>query len=342
MDLFSLDSYHFNLPQDLIAQEPAAQREGSRLMVVERESQKIWEMPFRDLKQFLGPDDGLILNNTKVIPARLIGKRESGGQAEAFLLRAKEECLWEAMLKPARKLPIGSKIFFEHGLQGCVEGVLENGCRLIRFSGPGSFQELLHKVGKIPLPQYITREPDPDQDGHRYQTVYAKKEGAVAAPTAGLHFSKDMLSSLKKKGVEIDYLTLHVGAGTFRPVRSEDIREHEMHGEVYEVDQATARRLNEAKGRRICVGTTCCRTLETIASEAGVLQAGSSESKIFIYPGYRFRYVQHLLTNFHLPGSTLLMLVSAFGGYELMMEAYHKAVKDRFRFFSYGDAMLIL
>lgn len=343
--MHSLSSYSFDLPEELIAQAPATERDRSRLMIVDRGSQTISEIVFRDLPDLLESGDRLIFNNTKVLPARLSGRRESGGQTEVFLLREVGPGLWRALAKPLRKLKIGAKIFFSERFFCELVETHEDGVVLVAFNDPGSFKEHLSMHGKIPLPPYIHRDSDQQEDCERYQTVFASELGAVAAPTAGLHFTKEVLDSLARRGIETDYVTLHVGLGTFKPVTSEDVRQHQMHSEWFSISEETALRLNthEKNKKQICVGTTSCRVLESVSNVDGKIEgARSGETNIFIYPGYQFKCVRQLLTNFHLPGSTLLMLVAAFGGYELIMEAYKKAVKDRYRFFSYGDAMLIL
>ncbi len=344
MDLHSLATYQYDLPENLIAQQPAESRDASRLMLVDRHSGNISEIPFREIVDLLDQGDSLIFNDTKVIPARLYGQKESGGKAEIFLLEQKENGKWEALARPARKLKLDSKIFFSDTFYCKVLEKHEEGIVRIEFNDPHLFEHNLKKYGKIPLPHYIKREGNKAQDEERYQTVFAQTPGAVAAPTAGLHFTKELLNALAGKGVAQDYVTLHVGLGTFKPVMVSDIREHPMHSERLFISEETAKNLNSCSKnkRQICVGTTCCRTLESAANDEGIIFPGQKATNIFIYPGYQFKYVRCLLTNFHLPCSTLLMLVSAFAGYELIMEAYKKAVKDHFRFYSYGDAMLIL
>lgn len=342
MDLHSLDAYQYDLPQELIAQSPAETRDASRLMIIERKTGSIREIPFKELPSLVKSKDSFVFNDTRVIPARLNGIRESGGKTEIFLL---EECVdgtWFALARPSRKLRPHSIINFSETFRCSILEVLEEGKVRLQFNDPSNVNENLKKYGKIPLPRYIQREPDA-KDTERYQTVFAQNPGAVAAPTAGLHFTNEILGQLSSKGVKQNFLTLHVGVGTFKPVLTSDIRDHRMHSERVYISEKTAAMLNSRSKEetQICVGTTCCRALEASANEEGIIMAGQQETKIFIYPGYQFKYVQTLMTNFHLPGSTLLMLVSAFAGYELTMEAYHKAVKDRFRFFSYGDAMLI-
>lgn len=343
-DPFSLSSYYYHLPEELIAQHPCNPRDQSRLLVVNRSTGHFSEMVFRDLVDFLKEGDGVVFNNTKVIPARLVGKRLTGGESEIFLISKKEEGCWEVLARPGKKMLPGTTISFGEDFSCEILGIINEGHRLVRFNTVEHFEERLGKYGQIPLPHYIKREEQVSQDQERYQTVFASLPGAVAAPTAGLHFSTEMLHEMKNKGVAHSQITLHVGLGTFRPVQTEDIRTHKMHGEKVIITPESAHLLNHRSSHhsQICVGTTCCRALESAADEQGVIQAGEFETNIFIYPGYRFKYVKSLLTNFHLPGSSLLMLVSAFAGNELIREAYKKAVKERFRFFSYGDAMLII
>lgn len=343
-DPYALSSYQFDLPSEQIAQYPRVPRDQSRLMVIERKSGQITEMVFRDIADFLQERDRLIFNDTKVIPARLIGKRPTGGETEIFLTRMRGEGLWEAMVRPGRKLRAGSRVIFSEIFSCEILERLPDGGALVQFHYEGNFDALLDQHGKIPLPQYIRREADPILDKSRYQTVYASQPGALAAPTAGLHFSRELIEKLVKKGVYQTTVTLHVGLGTFRPVQVDDIREHIMHTERVCILPEAAVQLNSHPGdtRQVCVGTTSLRALEAVADAEGLIPSGEFDANIFIYPGYRFKYARTLLTNFHLPGSSLLMLVSAFAGYELTMEAYAKAVRDGYRFFSYGDAMLIL
>lgn len=343
MDLFSTESYQFPLPEELIAQYPCTPRDSSRLMIVDRKTGNITDCIFRDIIDYLDPGDRLIFNDTRVIPARLYGRKESGAAVEVLLHRMRSDGAWEALARPGRKLQAGTRILFGDDFSCVVEAVLEDGQRLIRFDDSDNFAEKLQKYGQMPLPHYIKREAEASLDDERYQTVYAANPGAVAAPTAGLHFTDELLQRCMDKGVTRSALTLHVGLGTFKPVQVSDIRDHPMHYEQVIVSDAFAAELNgPSAGKDICVGTTSCRALESVAEENGMVQPGQFDTNIFIYPGYRFKRVNHLLTNFHLPGSTLLMLISAFGGYELVMEAYKKAVRDRYRFFSYGDAMLLL
>ncbi len=343
-NLFSLSSYQFDLPSDLIAQHPCLPRDSSRLMLVDRSTGHISEIVFRDIYDLLNNGDSLIFNNTKVIPARVIGTRKCGGAAEILLLRRHADAAWDVAAKPGRKLQKGAVISFGKDLAGEVVAVFEDGSRRIRFDHQGDFAQLLEKYGQIPLPPYIRKGVGGQDDKMWYQTVYAATPGAVAAPTAGLHFTHELLAKLKDKGIDQNYVTLHVGLGTFKPVQTEDIRLHKIHSEEFYISSETAQALNICKerSRQVCVGTTSCRVLETVADETGSIRSGAYNTEIFIYPGYRFKYVRTLLTNFHLPGSSLLMLISAFAGYELMMEAYAKAIEKRFRFFSYGDSMLIL
>ncbi|MCI8736052.1 MAG: tRNA preQ1(34) S-adenosylmethionine ribosyltransferase-isomerase QueA [Lachnospiraceae bacterium] len=335
--------FYFELPEELIAQDPLRDRASSRLLVLEKETGKTEHHVFRDILQYLAPGDCLVLNNTKVIPARLLGtKEETGAAVEVLLLKRKEKDVWETLVKPGKKMRPGARISFGRGLlKAEVLDVVEEGNRLVRFTYDGIFEEVLDKLGEMPLPPYITHKL---QDKNRYQTVYAKYEGSAAAPTAGLHFTEELLREIEKKGVEIAYVTLHVGLGTFRPVKEENVLEHHMHSEYYEISQEAADKINAAKqrgGRVICVGTTSARTLESAADESGYLKACSGNTEIFIYPGYRFKILDCLLTNFHLPESTLIMLVSALAGREQVLAAYREAVKERYRFFSFGDAMFI-
>jgi S-adenosylmethionine:tRNA ribosyltransferase-isomerase len=340
--LYELSAYQFPLPQELIAQTPVSPRDRSRLMIVDRKSGQISEAVFSGIKDLLQPGDSLVFNNTKVIPARLIGSKESGAEIEVLLTRQRGVNRWDALVRPARKLPIGTRVYFSQTFYADVKDTGADGLRMLQFN-EGDFWEQLKIHGKIPLPHYIQR-PDNKSDQSDYQTVFARQPGAIAAPTAGLHFTSRLLQELDTKGVEQTEVTLHVGIGTFRPVQVEDIRYHPMHYEECVISPDIAYRLSERdlSKRQILVGTTCCRALESASTEAGLITPGRFETNLFIYPGHTFKYARHLLTNFHLPGSTLLMLVSAFAGYELTMEAYRKAIEKRFRFFSYGDAMLIL
>ena len=335
--------FYYELPPELIAQTPLERRDASRLMVLNPEKQSIEHRHFYDLAEYLRPGDCLVMNDSRVLPARLLGKREpTGGAVEVLLLTDRGDKLWECLVRPGRKLHEGAKLSFGDGeLTAEVAEVLENGNRLIRFHYTGIFLEILERLGKMPLPPYIKEEL---ADGERYQTVYSKVNGSAAAPTAGLHFTRELLSQIEQKGVRLAYITLHVGLGTFRPVKAEEITEHHMHSEFCTISAQTAQLLNETKkngGRIVCVGTTSCRTLESLAAEDGTFAERSAWTDIFIYPGYRFRAMDALITNFHLPESTLIMLVSAFAGRDFIMRAYREAVKERYRFFSFGDAMFI-
>ena len=335
--------FYYDLPQELIAQTPLEKRDASRLMVLRRADGAISHEHFYQLIDHLHPGDCLVMNDSRVIPARLLGHRvPSGGAAEVLLLTDKGGGLWECLVKPGRKLHEGAELSFGEGqLTATVETVLESGNRLVRFHYEGIFLEILEQLGKMPLPPYIKAEL---ADGERYQTVYSKVSGSAAAPTAGLHFTTELLQRIAAKGVRLAYVTLHVGLGTFRPVKVDDVLEHHMHSEFCMISAETARILNETRqngGRIICVGTTSCRTLESLCGEDGRFAERSAWTDIFIYPGYRFKAMDALITNFHLPESTLIMLVSAFAGYDAIMNAYRVAVGERYRFFSFGDAMLI-
>ena len=338
-----LSDFNYDLPKELIAQDPLENRSDSRLMVIHRDTDAIEHRIFREIGEYISPGDILVMNDTRVIPARLIGVRASGGAAEILLLKRLDIDRWEAIVRPGKKLRPGAKVSFGEGkLVGEIEEVAEEGNRIVRFHYDGVFESILDELGQMPLPPYITHKL---QDKERYQTVYAKHEGSAAAPTAGLHFTKELLKELEEKGVETAFVTLHVGLGTFRPVKTENILEHHMHTEYCEVSKETAEKVNRVKergGRVIAVGTTSVRTLESMTEEDGVLRAGSRDTDIFIYPGYRFKLVDGLITNFHLPESTLLMLVSAFYDREKILSAYSEAVQEKYRFFSFGDAMLIL
>ena len=335
--------FYYNLPKELIAQDPLEDRSSSRLLVLDKKNGDIEHHIFRDIVDFLNPGDCLVVNNTKVIPARLFGVKE-GTQAkiELLLLKRKEHDIWETLVKPGKKARVGTRILFGDGLlTGEVIDVVEEGNRLIRFHYEGIFEEILDQLGQMPLPPYITHQL---KDKNRYQTVYAKHDGSAAAPTAGLHFTPELLKKIEEKGVNIAHVTLHVGLGTFRPVKVEDVTQHHMHSEFFFIEEDQAELINETKkrgGRVISVGTTSCRTLESAAAEDGRVKACSGWTDIFIYPGYRFKTIDALITNFHLPESTLLMLVSALAGKEHIMHAYEVAVKERYRFFSFGDAMFI-
>lgn len=335
--------FYFDLPQELIAQDPLEDRSSSRLLVLDRKTGEIRHEIFKNIVQYLNPGDCLVVNDTKVIPARLFGNKVgTDAKIEVLLLKRKENNIWETLVKPGKKAKPGTKISFGEGLlMGEVIDVVEEGNRLIQFSYEGVFEEILDQLGQMPLPPYITHQL---KDKNRYQTVYAKNDGSAAAPTAGLHFTPELLEEIRKKGIQIAHVTLHVGLGTFRPVKVEDVTEHHMHSEFYVVEEDQAHIINETKkngGKVISVGTTSCRTLESATDENGVLKAGSGWTEIFIYPGYQFKMIDHLITNFHLPESTLLMLVSALAGKENIMNAYETAVKERYRFFSFGDAMYI-
>lgn len=335
--------YAFDLPKELIAQDPLQDRASSRLLVLDKTTGDIRHHSFRDILEYLNPGDCLVLNDTKVIPARLLGVREdTGGAVEILLLKRRDKDRWETLAKPGKKLRPGAGVVFGDGrLRGEIEEVLEDGNRLVRFAYEGIWEEVLDSLGEMPLPPYITHKL---QDKNRYQTVYAKYEGSAAAPTAGLHFTKQLLEQMQAKGIVPVYVTLHVGLGTFRPVKVDNVLEHHMHTEFYQVSREAAMQINCAKenGHRvICVGTTSCRTVESAADGTGHLEAGCGDTDIFIYPGYRFKVMDALLTNFHLPESTLVMLVSAFAGRERVLGAYEEAIRQRYRFFSFGDAMLI-
>ncbi len=335
--------FYYDLPQELIAQDPLTDRSASRLMHLSIKDGSIEHRHFTDILEYLNPGDCLVINDTKVIPARLYGhKEETGALIEILLLKRNENDVWECLVKPGKKARKGTRISFGDGLlKGEIVDVIEDGNRLIHFEYNGIFEEILDQLGEMPLPPYITHKL---QDKNRYQTVYAKHEGSAAAPTAGLHFTKELLEKVKEKGVQIAHVTLHVGLGTFRPVKVDDVEQHHMHSEYYVVEEDQAKLINDTKkngGRVIAVGTTSCRTLESATGEDGVLKAGSGWTEIFIYPGYHFKMIDSLITNFHLPESTLMMLVSALAGKEKIMHAYEEAVKERYRFFSFGDAMLI-
>lgn len=335
--------FFFELPKELIAQDPLEDRSASRLMVIHRKTGAIEHKHFTDIIDYLEPGDCLVRNNTKVIPARLYGTREdTGAVIELLLLKRRQGDVWETLVKPGKKARTGAKILFGEGLlRGEIVEVLEDGNRLIQFSYDGIFEEILDQLGQMPLPPYITHKL---QDKNRYQTIYAKYDGSAAAPTAGLHFTEELFEKLEKKGVIVANVTLHVGLGTFRPVKVDDVTKHHMHSEHYFIEPKEAKKIQQAKekgGRIICVGTTSCRTLESAADENGNIKACEGDTEIFIYPGYSFKIMDELITNFHLPESTLLMLVSALAGKDFIMKAYEEAVKERYRFFSFGDAMFI-
>lgn len=336
-------TYDYELPTELIAQHPCEPRDHSRLLIVDRRRGEFREIPFYELAHYLNVGDRLIVNDTRVIPARLRGRRSCGGKVEIFLLKSVATCLWEALLRPGKKSPPGSVVHLQDGVQCEILEDRGGGVKLVRFFGVGQFDQFLQRHGEIPLPHYI-QAPSKREDWDSYQTVYAAHSGAAAAPTAGLHFTQALLEHIAQRGVEIARLTLHVGLGTFRPVQVEEILQHKMHAEEVWISSATAAQLAgpQEGSLEIAVGTTSCRALETGSDEQGRLMPGRYSTNLFIYPGYRFKRVRALLTNFHLPRSSLLMLVCALGGGDLILEAYRKAVKDRFRFYSYGDAMLIL
>ncbi len=350
--------FYYELPEELIAQDPLEDRSGSRLLVLHKETGELEHKGFRHIVDYLNPGDCLVLNNTRVIPARLYGERErTQARIEILLLKRRENDIWETLVKPGKKAKPGTRIIFGGGLlTGEVLEIAEEGNRLIQFTYDGIFEELLDRLGQMPLPPYITH---PLQDKNRYQTVYAREEGSAAAPTAGLHFTPELLEEIRRKGISIAEITLHVGLGTFRPVKAKQVQDHHMHSEFYQIDETAAGIINETKsrgGRIICVGTTSCRTIESAAkslqakkqqeggapSEGVTVQAGSGWTDIFIYPGYQFQVLDGLITNFHLPESTLVMLVSALAGREQVMKAYETAVQEKYRFFSFGDAMLII
>lgn len=335
--------FYFDLPQELIAQDPLEDRSSSRLLVLDKETGEMEHRIFKDILSYLNPGDCLVLNNTKVIPARLYGVKEgTEAHIEILLLKRRENDVWETLVKPGKKAKPGTKILFGDGLLvGEVIDVVEEGNRLIQFSYEGIFEEILDELGQMPLPPYITHQL---KDKNRYQTVYAKYDGSAAAPTAGLHFTPELLEQIREKGIQIAEVTLHVGLGTFRPVKVENVLDHHMHSEFYMIDEKAAELINRTKqngGRIICVGTTSCRTIESAAKEDGTIEVSSGWTDIFIYPGYRFKILDALITNFHLPESTLLMLVSALAGREHILAAYEEAVRERYRFFSFGDAMFI-
>lgn len=336
--------FYFDLPQELIAQDPLEDRASSRLLVLDKNTGEITHKGFRDILEYLKPEDCLVINDTKVIPARLFGvKEDTGAKIEVLLLKRRENDIWETLVKPGKKAKPGTRIVFGEGLlSGTVLETVDDGNRLIQFSYEGIFEEILDQLGQMPLPPYITHQL---KDKNRYQTVYAKHEGSAAAPTAGLHFTKELLKQVEDMGVKIAHVTLHVGLGTFRPVKVEHVQDHHMHSEFYVVEESEAKKINDTKdagGRVICVGTTSCRTVESAADENGRLKAGTGWTDIFIYPGYQFKILDGLITNFHLPESTLVMLVSALAGREHILAAYEEAIRERYRFFSFGDAMFIL
>ena len=339
----NLKDFYYELPPELIAQDPLENRSDSRLMVLDRATGKVEHRVFSDILEYLNPGDCLVINDTKVIPARLMGTKAGTGAAiEVLLLKRKSDDSWECLVKPGKKARPGAVIEFGDGLlKGEITDVVDEGNRIIKFHYEGIFEEILDKLGQMPLPPYITHAL---QDRNRYQTVYAKNEGSAAAPTAGLHFTQELLQKIRDRGVEVASVTLHVGLGTFRPVKVENVEEHHMHSEFFCIEQEEADKINRAKangGRIISVGTTSCRTLESAAEDDGYIPAKSGNTEIFIYPGYKFKAIDCLITNFHLPESTLLMLVSALAGKDNVMNAYEEAVRKQYRFFSFGDAMLI-
>ena len=341
--MMDVKDFYYELPQELIAQDPLEDRSSSRLMVLDKKTGAVEHHIFKDITSYLNPGDCLVLNNTKVIPARLYGVKEGTlANIEILLLKRKENDIWETLVKPGKKCRPGTKLIFGDGLlRGEILEVMEDGNRLIQFHYEGIFEEILDRFGQMPLPPYITHKL---LDKNRYQTVYAKHDGSAAAPTAGLHFTPELLASLREKGIEVAEVTLHVGLGTFRPVKERDVLKHHMHAEYYSIDQSAADRINRAKAaghRVVAVGTTSTRTLESAADANGYLRQSSGWTDIFIYPGYQFKVIDALITNFHLPESTLVMLVSALAGREHVLAAYETAVQERYRFFSFGDAMLI-
>lgn len=335
--------FYFDLPEELIAQDPLEDRSSSRLLMLDKQTGETEHHVFREIVDYLNPGDCLVLNNTKVIPARLLGvKEDTQAHVEVLLLKRRENDIWETLVKPGKKAKPGTRLSFGDGLlKAEVLETVEEGNRLIQFTYDGIFEEVLDKLGEMPLPPYITHKL---QDKSRYQTVYAKYEGSAAAPTAGLHFTKELLQAIEAKGVHIAYVTLHVGLGTFRPVKVEHILEHHMHSEFYQISQEAADTINQAKAeghRVICVGTTGCRTVESGSDENGIVHPGCDNTEIFIYPGYKFKVLDALITNFHLPESTLVMLVSALAGREHVLAAYEEAIREKYRFFSFGDAMFV-
>lgn len=339
-EFMNVKDFYFDLPQELIAQDPLEDRSSSRLLVMDKHTGEIEHRVFRDIVDYLHPGDCLVINDTKVIPARLFGvKEDTQAKIEVLLLKRKEHDIWETLVKPGKKCRPGTVIVFGGGLlRGTVIDVVEEGNRLIQFTYEGIFEEILDQLGQMPLPPYITHQL---KDKNRYQTVYAKHDGSAAAPTAGLHFTRQLLQQVEDMGVKIAHVTLHVGLGTFRPVKVENVLDHHMHSEFYMIEESEAEKINAAKaagGRVICVGTTSCRTIESAAGEDGILKAGSGWTDIFIYPGYQFKILDCLITNFHLPESTLVMLVSALAGRDHVLHAYSEAIKEKYRFFSFGDA----
>lgn len=343
MTQLTKSDFYFDLPEELIAQDPLLDRSSSRLLTLNKNNGNFEHHIFKDIVDYLNPGDCLVLNNTKVIPARLFGvKEETGAVVEFLLLKRKENDVWETLVKPGKKARPGMRFSFGDGQLKCeIVGLAEEGKRLVHFEYEGIWEEILDTLGEMPLPPYITHKLE---DKNRYQTVYAKYEGSAAAPTAGLHFTNELLKQIADKGVDVAYVTLHVGLGTFRPVKEDNILEHHMHSEYYEITEEAADKINACKergGRVVCVGTTSCRTVESAADENGRLKACCNNTEIFIYPGYKFKILDALITNFHLPESTLIMLVSALAGRENVLSAYEEAIKERYRFFSFGDAMYV-
>jgi len=340
--MLKTSDYYYDLPQELIAQTPLERRDGSRLMTLNKETGEVGHHHFYDLPSFLKPGDCLVMNDSRVLPARLIGRRETGGACEVLLLVDRGNDTWECLVRPGRKLREGAKVVFGEGdLTAEITEVLPDGNRLVKFHYEGIFLEVLERLGQMPLPPYIKEKLENQE---RYQTVYSREVGSAAAPTAGLHFTKELLARIEAMGVRLCYVTLHVGLGTFRPVKEDDLTHHEMHSEYCVISQETADAINETKrngGRVICIGTTSCRTIESWAREDGTMEAAAGWTKIFIYPGYKFKVLDCLVTNFHLPESTLVMLVSALAGRENVLNAYRQAVEEKYRFFSFGDAMFI-
>ncbi len=339
-----VSDFNYELPEELIAQHPYDKRDEARLMLLNKKEEKIEHKLFKDVIDYLNPGDCLVINNTKVIPARLYGKKDTGAKVEFLLLKRIENDTWEAMVRPGNKLKPGSKVIFGEGLlKATVDEILEGGNRKVTFEYNGIFNEILDEIGLMPLPPYITEASR--EDNEKYQTVYAKYDGSAAAPTAGLHFTEELLEKIKQKGVEIANVTLHVGIGTFRPVKVETVEEHEMHSEHYYIKKEDAEKINKAKlgGHRvIAVGTTSCRVLESVSDEKGLVKEVEGDTSIFIYPGYTFKCIDSLITNFHLPESTLIMLVSTLAGKDFIMKAYNEAVENKYKFFSFGDAMIII
>ena len=338
-----VSDFNYELPEELISQHPYDKRDEARLMVLNKGSQTIEHKVFKDVIDYLNPGDCLVINNTKVIPARLYGKKDTGANVEFLLLKRIEGDIWESIVRPGSKLKAGAKVIFGDGLlEATVLEVLDNGNRKVEFKYNGIFNEILDQIGLMPLPPYITEATR--EDNEKYQTVYAKYDGSAAAPTAGLHFTEELLEKIKAKGVEVANVTLHVGIGTFRPVKVENVEEHEMHSEHYYIKKEDADKINKAKqngNKVIAVGTTSCRVLESVADENGCLKEVEGDTSIFIYPGYKFKCIDSLITNFHLPESTLIMLVSSLAGKDFVMKAYEEAVQERYKFFSFGDAMII-